>query len=414
MVLLFVDFGSLLDHSFVVNGLASKSDLNHKPPNASEDEEMAEVDMDTAGGMKRSFSVGLNSSKAFLRKAKTTKWNKKKYFEVKQSELQENVQMIKDSKEIPITEYERELNFSKSDLQTTILQNNSLQKPSENQKGMNVDEEMSSSLLSVWSQLDLSGLDVTQLENVSSSNGSSSSNLDVKKNSEDQSASTVKECADASILESFRQNTSNLIKAHKLLSSSSPEKLLPPENSAVPLAVSDKGPTLVKCHEAEQASVVNVSENGSYLMENATFTEFSEVHRSFFHQCSRQNENTTSDVLVDSILVPSATDGERLESLELKTMSSVSNLKRKPKKFIYMVNNNPIYQKEKFTHRDVCSTLPLPICKELKSVFKADIRNKGTTFIFSHIFLVAKYLRIISTNIILLLNSVSHPPPSPW
>ncbi|XP_061484411.1 breast cancer type 2 susceptibility protein isoform X2 [Rhineura floridana] len=339
-------------------------------------------DKDMHDGMESDLAVRFASSKAFLKKLKTVKQNKTCSDKVKLDEFQENGRTIKDLNNKPIAKYEKDLNSSKGDLQTIIIPNHRfqsqipMQKHSEDQNSMHREEEIPSSLLCSWSQLDLSGLDMTQLEKVSSHYSGSSSTLHVKTCSEDRQIPVVKECASTKTLESCIQNTSSLRKGHKLLNTSCPEILPAAETSPVAV-MSKKGPTLMKDSEAELASVISVSDSSPFQMENTTF---SEVDNSCCHNFSRENCKISSDPALGSVSTQTAGDVRGLASSGLKSMASLSSLRRRPKKFIYVVNT-PVNQEERTTQRDGSSACLEPTCADLKScvseVSETAIRNKG-------------------------------------
>nr|XP_056714484.1 breast cancer type 2 susceptibility protein [Euleptes europaea] len=356
------NFGKLLDGCFGIDKLPNKSSVNQNPPNVLEDEEMHE-ETDTAGEIESSFSVCLASGKTFQRETKTAKWSKNKYSDkVQYDGLQENNAVKLDSKDGSIGEYETELNSSNYNLHAKIIPGNRTQNHHVTQNNICVEEEMPSSVLSSWSQLDLSGLEITQLGKVSSCY-TSSPNVYAKKNSEDHVPSTVKECA--STLESRILNTSSLINVHKLLNINSPEKLPGSKNSPVPVEMRNS-PRLVKGCEAMQASITNDSENASFLMENTTFTEFLEAHSSCHHKYSKGNSKTSSGSLGDSTLTPAAGDSRGLKRSGLTMMSSLSNFKRRPKKFVYSLKDTSVCQEERTTQTGGSSYL-VPSGAKLKS-----------------------------------------------
>ncbi|XP_062983791.1 breast cancer type 2 susceptibility protein [Elgaria multicarinata webbii] len=82
------------------------------------------------------------------------------------------------------------------------------------------------------------------------------------------------------------------------------------------------------------------------------------------------------------IPAPVGSDDRGLTRSGLKTISSLSNLKRRPKKFIYTVNNSPVYLEEGTTQKDG-SSCPVPNYTDLRSciseVSVTAIRNEGKT-----------------------------------
>nr|XP_034971081.1 breast cancer type 2 susceptibility protein isoform X1 [Zootoca vivipara] len=338
------NFERLLAGSFGKNISPSKLGEDYMLPNVPMDE-------DTHDGTENDLSVCLASSKAFLRKPKRVKESKTCSDKAK-CEYQET-----DEDKI-ITKYG---NSAKCLLQT--IPNNGMQKHSVNQNSIPKEEEIPSSLLCSWSQLDLSELDMTQLEKTSSHCSDSSPMPHIKKCSEDRQLSVGKECASTEMLESSIQNTSCLIKGNKLLNTSSLEIIPPLENSPLPDAImSNKSPMLVKDCEAELASVINVSDSSSFVTENTTFTEA-------VNSCcnsSRENCKTTYDLL-GSVSTQAAGDVSGLTRSGLKSMTSLSGLKKRPKKFIYTINNTPVHQEEGTTKRDGSSACLVPTCTDLKS-----------------------------------------------
>uniref|UniRef100_A0A670I1V2 BRCA2 DNA repair associated n=1 Tax=Podarcis muralis TaxID=64176 RepID=A0A670I1V2_PODMU len=317
------------------------------------------------------LSVCLASSKAFLRKPQRVK-ESKTCFDKAKREYQET-----DEDKI-ITKYG---NSAKCHLQT--IPNNGMQKHSVNQNSIPKEEEIPSSLHCSWSQLDLSGLDITQLEKTSSHCSDSSPISHIKKCSEDRQLSVSKECASTEMLESCIQTTSCLIKGNKLLNTSSLEIIPLPENSPLPVAImSNKSPTLVKDCEVELASVINVSDGSSFIMENTTFTEADNSCCNY----SRENGKKNYDPL-GSVSTQAAGDVSGLTRAGLKSMTSLSRLKKRPKKFMYTINNTPVHQEEGTTKRDGSSAYLVPTCADLKSydseISATAIRNEGR-FAFFH------------------------------
>nr|XP_028582305.1 breast cancer type 2 susceptibility protein isoform X2 [Podarcis muralis] len=338
------NFERLLAGSFGKNIFPSKLGEDYMLPNVPMDE-------DTYDGTENDLSVCLASSKAFLRKPQRVK-ESKTCFDKAKREYQET-----DEDKI-ITKYG---NSAKCHLQT--IPNNGMQKHSVNQNSIPKEEEIPSSLHCSWSQLDLSGLDITQLEKTSSHCSDSSPISHIKKCSEDRQLSVSKECASTEMLESCIQTTSCLIKGNKLLNTSSLEIIPLPENSPLPVAImSNKSPTLVKDCEVELASVINVSDGSSFIMENTTFTEADNSCCNY----SRENGKKNYDPL-GSVSTQAAGDVSGLTRAGLKSMTSLSRLKKRPKKFMYTINNTPVHQEEGTTKRDGSSAYLVPTCADLKS-----------------------------------------------
>ncbi|XP_048348570.1 breast cancer type 2 susceptibility protein isoform X1 [Sphaerodactylus townsendi] len=332
------NFGKSLNGCFGIDELPNKTSVNQKSLNVLEDEEMHK-ETDTARGIESSFSVCLASGKTFQTEMKTAKWSKNKYsYKAQHDSLQENNVVNVDSKDVNIEEYETALNSSEH---TAVIPVNRTQNHCVDQNNACVEEDMPSSVLSAWSQLDLSGLEITQLEKVPSCY-TSSPNVYASKNAEDHMSFTISEYA--SPLESCILNTSSLINVHKLLNINSPEKLPGSKNPSVPVKMINS-PKLVKGCETEQVSVINDPKNTSVLMENTTFAEFLESHSSCHHKYSQENSKTSSGSLGDGILSTAAGDGRGLKKSGLTTIS-FSNLKRRPKKFVYSLKDSSVCQEE--------------------------------------------------------------------
>ncbi|XP_077197948.1 breast cancer type 2 susceptibility protein isoform X2 [Paroedura picta] len=368
------NFGKLLGSCFGTDILPSK--LNQNTPN--KDEELHE-ESDTAGEPESIFSVCLTNGKTFHREMRTAKWRKNNYDKAKHDGLQENNAVKGDSKDVNTETYETELNSSKYNLHRMIIPGSRTQNYCADQINIRVEEEMPSSVLSAWSQLDLSGLEITQLEKVSSCSSVSPPNIYAKRNSEDHIPSTSKENAHTSTLESHILNTSSLINVHKLLNANSPEKPAGSKNSSASIEMLNS-PALMKGCETKQASVINDSENASFLMENTTLTDL-EVHSSCHHKYSKENAKISSGSPGDSILTPAAGNGNGLRKSGLTTISSLSSFKRRPRKFVYSLKDTSVCQEEGTTQTD--GSFFMPSGTELKSsnteVDQTAIGNEGQT-----------------------------------
>ncbi|KAJ7320244.1 hypothetical protein JRQ81_019755 [Phrynocephalus forsythii] len=357
-------FKLLLNGSFGKNISSIKLDGYKMSPDIPKDE-------DTHDSEKSVAPTCFCGSKKLLRKVKTVRQTS---FDKICDESQENNEAITDSKQGSVTEDKKQFICSKCDLQTNMLPNNRLQKHSENQKSLVREEEMSSSLLSSWSQLDLSEIGITQLEKESSCCTGSSSDRN--------QPSVVKEYTSTKSLESFMLNTTHM-DGEKLLNISFHEKLPPPETSPSPMAILNKNcPPLVGVSKPEQASFVSVSEGNPFSVGNTTFADLSEVNNNCCGDYSGQNCKMPCDPLQDNILSAATRDGRRLTKSGLNAMSKISSLKRRPKKFIYNIDNT-VYQKEGITHGDGSSACLAPACPDLRSsisdVSESLIRNDGQT-----------------------------------
>ncbi|KAM6447518.1 breast cancer type 2 susceptibility protein isoform 1-T1 [Liasis olivaceus] len=349
---------SFLNESFGKNAFPGELDGYQKPSNAPKDE-------DNHGGIDNNFSQCVASSEIFLKKVNSVEENKKPvFYEKNHDEFDGEYEMIKSSNDSSVTKYERKLKSSKCNLNTNAP---------EIQITVNRKEDMPSSLICPWSQLDLSGLEITQLEKETLKGISSSSTLQVKQTSQDSPSSVEKECATPKILKSCMLNPSSPIQDNKM---SSPEKLSVPENS--PLLIKNDS-ILLKHAEGEQSSFVNFSESNYFLTKNRTLTEFSEFQSS----CSdfSRKDKTPSGHLLGNISSQASSDGRQLTSSSLKNISSLSSLKRRPKKFIYALNNSLVWQEERTTQRDGSLTCFMPVYTNLESgiseLSEIPIKNEG-------------------------------------
>lgn len=379
---LFTDFEKLLDGCLGIDTLPNKSNVSQKLPNSLEDR-MIQEETGTGGEIDSSFSVCFTSGKTSQGEMKTAKWSKKNYSDIaKHDGPQDNNAVKGDSKDVSIEKYETELNSSKYNLHKIVIPGDCA-----DQINICVEEEMPSSVHSAWSQLDLSGVEITQLEKVSSCYSGSPSNIYAKEKSEDHIPSTAKECAHTSTLESCILNTSSLINVHKLLNDNSPEKPADSKNPSVPTEMMN-APTLAKDCETKRAPVISDSENTSYLMENTTFTEFLEANSSCHHKYSKENSKISSGSPGDNIVTAGAHNGKGLKQSGLAVMNSLSSFKRRPKKFVYSLKDTSGYQKEGTTQAD--ESYLVQSGTNLKSsnteVFGTTIGNEGMLRFF-HMFL---------------------------
>ncbi|XP_070605976.1 breast cancer type 2 susceptibility protein isoform X2 [Erythrolamprus reginae] len=302
------------------------------------------------------FSLNIASSRVFLKKINSVEKNKKALFNEKNhDELEGENEMIKASSE-------RKLKSSKCNLNANVPKI---------QNAMNRKENMPSSLLYPWSQLDLSGLEITQLEKKFMKNISSSSTLQVKKTSPGSPSSIEKECSSPKILKSYILNTPRRIQGSKM---SSTEKLAVSENSPL---LFKKDSVSLKHAEDEEFSSVKFSENNSFL-KSRTLTESSEV-QNIHSDFSRKDKNSPGDL--GNISNQGSSDDRQQTKSSLKNISSLSSLKRRPKKFIYALNNSLIQREEGTTQRDESLTCFVPVCTNLEAgiseLSEISIKNEG-------------------------------------
>uniref|UniRef100_A0A8C3SAA6 Tower domain-containing protein n=1 Tax=Chelydra serpentina TaxID=8475 RepID=A0A8C3SAA6_CHESE len=348
--------------------ISIKSGGNKVAQNALEYGEMHEMTIDMPDAGEHVLSVCHTSGKC-LQEVKTTNWTKKIHFDKMTTVLLQETNEVMGNFKDACLRCERELDSPRCELFTTNIPNNRIQKPSENRKFTR--EDMPSSLTSEWSQLNLSGLDVTQLEKISFRDTCSPSSFCSKKRSEGKLALVTKEHANFSTFETSLLNTSSLIKAEKLLNinwsehieneTQTYEKYSTSETSlmhSVSLSVQD--PTLVKGCAAEKVSEVNFLDCSSSLMENTNFTEYPEVHNSCFHKHLKEHSKSsitdvTSHPVICNASTPNNPDGTKWSTNNentpmrsgLKSTSVLSSLKKRPKRFIYTINNASLYQEEK-------------------------------------------------------------------
>ncbi|XP_039179500.1 breast cancer type 2 susceptibility protein isoform X1 [Crotalus tigris] len=348
---------SFLNDSFDKNAFPVELHGYQKPSIVSKDEDNHDGTND--------FSLNIATSSVFLKKINSVEENKKALFYEKNHDAFEGeYEMIKASKESSNEiKYERKLKPSKCNLNINV---------SEIQNAVNRQKNMPSSLLCPWSQLDLSGLEITQLEKKFMKGISSSSNLQVKKSSPGSPSSVEKEGSSPKIVKSYMLNSTCLIQDSKL---NSPKKLLVSENT--PLLIKNDS-TSLKHAEDEEFSFVKFSEN-NYFLKSRTLTEFSEVQSSC-SDFSRKDKSSSSHLLGNISNQASSDDRQHTKS-SLKNISSLSSLKRRPKKFIYALNNSLVQQEEGTTQKDGSLTCFVPVCTNLETgiseLSEILIKNKG-------------------------------------
>ncbi|NXI07131.1 BRCA2 protein, partial [Irena cyanogastra] len=226
---------------------------------------------------------------------------------------------------------------------------------------------------SQWSQLNLSGLDVTHLD--VSVYSSPPSDLRREENLEEKSLLMAKDDA----VETSLLNSSGLIKAQKLLSVNLSEKCCEMKNTennstsevtpvkSVSLSVQD--PELVKGRAAEVSKMSFLNCN-SFLTEHANIAECSVVCSDKF---SKHLKATSKSVVTDVLshpLVCSATSPDNCDDLHLinnentltksgfKNLKMLPSLRKRAKKFIYRINNTLLYQEEKI-QKELTSESPI-------------------------------------------------------
>ncbi|NXA66645.1 BRCA2 protein, partial [Mohoua ochrocephala] len=226
---------------------------------------------------------------------------------------------------------------------------------------------------SQWSQLNLSGLDVTHLE--MSVCSPPPSDLHREENLEEKSVLTAKDDA----VETSLLNTSGSIKAEKLLSVNLAEKCYEMKNAensptleitpvkSVSLSVQD--PQLVKGRAAEVSKMSFLNCN-SFVIERTNVTEYSVVYSgNFSKRLKATSESIVTDVLSHP-LVCNATSPDNCDDLHLinsentleksgfKSLKMLPSLRKRSKRFIYRINNTLLYQEEKI-QKEVTSESPV-------------------------------------------------------
>ncbi|NWS93756.1 BRCA2 protein, partial [Mionectes macconnelli] len=224
-----------------------------------------------------------------------------------------------------------------------------------------------------WSQLNLSDVDVAHLE--MSACSSPHSDLHREENLGEKSVLMTEDDA----VETSLLNTSGLKKAEKLLSISLSEKCYEMENDensptseitpvkAASLNIQD--PKLVKGCAAEISKMSFLNCN-TFLIEHTNVTEYSVVYNGSF---SKHLKTTSKSIVTDVLSHPlmcSAASPDNCDDLHLinsentvtkssfKSLNTLSNLRKRSRRFIYTVNNTLLYQEEK-TQKEVISESPV-------------------------------------------------------
>ncbi|XP_074838457.1 breast cancer type 2 susceptibility protein [Carettochelys insculpta] len=338
-----------------------KSGGNQMAQNALENGEVHDrtVNMPDAG--EHVLSVCHISDK-HLQEVKMTSWTKKTHFDKMATVLLNETNEVRGNFKDAILSCERELDPRRCEIVTTSIPNR-IQNPLGNSKFTK--EDMPPSLTSEWSQLNLSGLDVTQLEKMSTCDTFSPSNFCSKKRSEDKLHSKF------TTFETSLVSTSSEIKAEKLQHISwsehmdeetkDYEKHSTSETSLMDsLTLNVRDPSLVKDCTAEKVSEVHFLDCNSLLMENTSFVSYSEVFNSCFHKHLTEHfKSSVTDVTSHPVTCKASTPNnpdvtKQSQNNEntpirsgMKSTSLLSNLKKKSKRFVYTINNSSPCQEEK-------------------------------------------------------------------
>uniref|UniRef100_A0A8C8RV24 Tower domain-containing protein n=1 Tax=Pelusios castaneus TaxID=367368 RepID=A0A8C8RV24_9SAUR len=331
-----------------------KSSGNQMAPNTPKDGKMHEMTIDIPDGEGHVLSVCRTSGKrGSLQEMTTSNWTKKTHFDKMTTVLfQETNEVRENFEDACFIRCERQLDYPAWELFTTNIPNNRIQKPLENRRFTG--EDMPSSLTPEWSQLNLSGVDVTQLEKMSTCDTCSPSCFFSKKRSEDKLALMTRKHANFSTLETSLLNTSSLIKAEKLLNITLSEDV---ENEKEThekhstsetflthsVVLSGQDSPLKKGCAEKKVSKVNFLDSSSFLRKNTNFTEYPQIHNSCFHkhlkECSKASiTDVTSHPLVCNASTANNPAGSKCV---------LSRLIKKPKRFIYTINSVSPYHEEK-------------------------------------------------------------------
>ncbi|XP_062423110.1 breast cancer type 2 susceptibility protein [Rhea pennata] len=330
-------------------------------PNALDEVEICEITTDKVQGRGDVASEQTGRSQEVK-----TSWTEKKHSEMKDSLLQKTDEDMRYVKHAYLIGQEKELESLKIKID---MQDNRIQKSSENKKL--VKEDLSSSF-SQWSQLSLSGLDVTHLEMAMCN----PSDLSSEKNLEEKAILMTKEDA----VETSLLNTSSLLKAQKLLNVNLSEKCYEVKNSEnnptleIPPVKSEsmsiQDPKLIKGFAAEKVSKVSFLDCNSFLIESTNVTEYAVVYNSSFSKhLKATSKSVITDVLSHPLVCSTASpdncsdlhlaDSENtLAKSDFKRLNMLSSLKKRSKRFIYTINNTLLYQEEKI-QKELTSESPI-------------------------------------------------------
>ncbi|XP_056184670.1 breast cancer type 2 susceptibility protein [Falco biarmicus] len=330
--------------------------------------EKCEMNTDKAQGKGDVPSEQPNRRKTGIsQEMKTTNWTEKSHsIEVKDSLLRNTGEDPWDGKAACLIGQEKE----SESLMITGYVHYRTHKSSENEKPVKEDVQSSSQ----WSQLNLSDLDVTHLE--MSVCSSSPSDLRREKNLEEKSVLITED----DTLETSLLNTSDLIKAQKLLSINLSEKCYEIKNSennpklevtpvnSVCLSVRD--PKLAKGCAAEKVSKMSFLNCNSFLIESTNVMEYSIVYNGSFSTHLKAISKSVITDVVSHPVVCGATSPDNCNDLHLinrentptksgfKSLNMLSSLRKRSKRLIYTINNTLLYQEEKI-QKEVTSELPI-------------------------------------------------------
>ncbi|NXU50567.1 BRCA2 protein, partial [Turnix velox] len=337
-------------------------------PHAPDAVEKCEIDTDKIGEEDVPSEQPIRRKTGILQKVKTTRWTEKSHSEeMKDSLFRNKDENTGDGKDGYLTGHQKELESLRI---AGDEQDHAMQKSPKNEKLAR--EGIHSS--SQWSQLNLSDLDVTQLE--VSSCSSLPSDLHGEKNLEEKPVvMTLDDVVESSLL-----NNSGLIEAQKLLRVNLSEECYEVKNfennptseisplQSVSLSIQD--PKLVKGCAAEKVSEMSFLNCNSLLIENTNVTEYSVIYNgSFSEHLKATSKSVVTDIMSHS-LVCSTGSPDNCNDLHLKNsentlkkygfkrLNMLSSLRKRSKRFIYAINNTLLYQEEKI-QKEVTSESPV-------------------------------------------------------
>lgn len=284
--------------------------------------------------------------------------------DMKDSLFQNADEDMGDSKDACLIGHEKELDLLRI---TGNMQDNRTEKSCENEKLVK-DDVLSSS--SQWSQLNLSGLDVTHLEMSTCSSPSFDSCTD--KDVKEKTALMSKDDA----VETSLLNTLGLKNAQQLLNASLSDEHEEmqetgnnPTAEVTPVRSVHLNPELVKGHAAEKVSKMSFINCNSFLIQSTNVMEYSVVYNSSVSKCVKATSKSVVTDVLSHPLVCSTSSPDNCSDLHFansentltqsgfKSLNMLSRLKNKSRRFIYTINNTLLYQEEKI-QKEVTSELP--------------------------------------------------------
>ncbi|XP_036603873.1 breast cancer type 2 susceptibility protein [Trichosurus vulpecula] len=277
-----------------------------------------------------------------LRKVKLDK-TRKKYFKIKTNECEETEKLNEKDKYLSTSETELESCYPS----ISNITKNEIQKPTENVNEELFKDDVPSSATQ-WSQLNLSGLDVTQIEKTPLPHTSF-----CDQNSGERSANSDNECSSLTTFKNveipvYKQDEEKITTPQKetilLLKQTSPE--ISPLNSLS----QDRKSSMFKM---EQTSKETISmDESSFCTVNTNIATESKVLGNKLENPKSSGNDIACPGEYDSL--SANTDGKgncpttaKCNSSPLNSTGIISHLKKKTKKFIYVVNDDSTCEGEK-------------------------------------------------------------------